>query len=64
MKIKDNKKVDRIDIGLRMLPMHAEEISRAAQVEAHQKGITASRNDFCAAAALAAARKVLAENER
>jgi hypothetical protein len=53
-----------IDIGLRLLPEHVEEITRAAEVEATQKGGFPSRNAFCASASLAAARKVLKENER
>jgi uncharacterized protein (DUF1778 family) len=58
---KQAKKITRIDLGLRVLPQHAKEISRAAELEAQRKGIVVSRNDFCAAAVLAAARKVLAE---
>jgi uncharacterized protein (DUF1778 family) len=61
---KQAKKKAVIDIGLRLFPEHAEEISRAVEIEAKQRGIFPSRNAFCAAASLAAARKVLKENER
>ena len=54
-------KIGRIDLGFRVLPAHAKEISRAAKVDAERRGVTVSRNDFCVAAALAAARKILEE---
>ena len=60
-KKKQAAKKQRIDIGLRLLPAHADEIMRAAELDAEQRGVLVSRNDFCAAAALAAARKVLGE---
>jgi uncharacterized protein (DUF1778 family) len=60
-KKKQAVKITRIDLGLRVLPAHAEEISRAALLDAERRGVTVSRNDFCVAAALAAARKVLGE---
>ena len=60
----DKKKQLRINLGIRCLPADAKLISRAAQKDAERKGITVSRNDFCVAAALAAARKVLDAEER
>ena len=56
---KQPKKKVQIDIGLRLFAEHAEEISRAVNLDAELKGTFPSRNAFCAAAALAAARKVL-----
>lgn len=60
-KKKQPKNSQRVDLGLRVLPSHADEITRAAKKDAELRGITVSRNDFCVSAALAAARKVLAE---
>lgn len=51
----------RIDLSLRMVPQHADQVTRAAALDAQRRGSAASRNDFCVAAVLAAARKVLEE---
>jgi uncharacterized protein (DUF1778 family) len=60
-KKKQPEKIERIDIGLRLLPVHAELVARAAEIEAQHKGVTVSRNGFCAAAVIAAARKTIAD---
>jgi hypothetical protein len=60
---KQAKNKTQIDIGLRLFRADAEEISRAVRLDAANRGVFPSQNAFCAAAALAAARKVLKENE-
>lgn len=60
-KKKQPKNLERVDLGVRCLPSIADEITRGAAKDAEKRGITVSRNDFCVSAALAAARKVLAE---
>lgn len=61
---KQTKKKVYIDIGLRLLMEHVEEISRAVEIESERTGVFPSRNAFCVAATLTAARKVLKDNER
>lgn len=61
---KQVRKKKQIDIGLRLFPEDWELLSRAVDIDAAARGTFPSKNAFCAAAVLAAARKVLKDNER
>jgi hypothetical protein len=57
-------KKTQIDIGLRLFPYDAEEITRAVEIDARARGVFPSRNAFCAATVLAAARKIIKESNQ
>jgi len=53
-----------VQLGLRVTPEQHEEIARAVQIQSKNSGIRISQNNFCIAAAIAAARKVSKNRER